>query len=134
HRAQRAVVVRQGEVPALGEHDVVVQLGGEVLVELDGAVVEADPLGGEVVRAQDGGVPPGASAAQIPAVEHGDVPDPVVHREVVGGGEAVEAAADDHDVVAGAQLPVVPHLRPVGAGEPPGHHVRGGEAGAEGAG
>ena len=117
HGAQGRVVVGQREVPAPGEHHVVVQVGGERPVELHGPVVEADALGGQVVRPEDGRVPPRAAAADVPLVQHGDVGDPVVDGEVVGGREAVHAAADDDHVVGVPQRLVRPGPRPRAAGQ-----------------
>ena len=53
-----------------------------------------------VVRADDRRVAPGVAAAEPALLEHGDVGDAVLLREVVGGREPVPAAADDDDVVA----------------------------------
>ena len=115
HGAQGRVVVRQREVPAPGEHHVVVQVGGERPVQLHGPVVEADALGGQVVRPQDGRVAARAAAADVPRLQHGDVGDPVVDGQVVGGREAVHAAADDDHVVGVPHRPVRPGPRPLAA-------------------
>ena len=118
HRAQRRIVVRQGEVAHLAEHDVEVQICRETFVQLHGTVVEPDALRGEVVGAHDRGVAPGAPAAHVPLVEDGDVGDAVVLGEVVGGGQPMHASADDDNVVARLQLVVAPYLRPVTLHQP----------------
>jgi hypothetical protein len=92
--------VGQGEVPAPGEHHVVVEVGRERAVELHGPVVEPDALGGQVVRPQDGRAAPGTAAAEVALVQDGDVGDPVAGGQVVRGRQAVHAAADDDHVVA----------------------------------
>src|SRR5699024_3754516 len=112
HCPQRRVIARQRQVAALREHDVVVQLGGQVLVQLYRAVVEGDALGGEVVGPGDGGAPPGSAAAEVALVQHGDVGDAVPGGQVVGGGQAVDAAADDDDVVGSLKVVVMPCFRP----------------------
>ena len=70
----------------------------EALVELDARVVEARALGRLVVRAQDRRVAPGRARADVALLEDADVGDPAL-AQVVGGGQAVRAAADDDDVV-----------------------------------
>ena len=44
------------------------------------------------------------AGADVALLEHRDVGDAVLAGEVVGGGEAVRAAADDHDVVGVPEL------------------------------
>ena len=70
---------------------------------LDAGVVEARALGRLVVRAQDRRVAPRGARADVALLEHGHVADAEL-AEVVRGRQAVRAAADDHDVVAVAQL------------------------------
>ena len=94
HRPKRAVVVGEGEVAPLGEHDVEVEVGGERLVEPDRAVVEADAFGGQVVGTDDGGVAARAAAADVALVEHGHLANAVIGGEIVGGGETVDSGAD----------------------------------------
>ena len=101
---QRAVGVREREVPVLREHQGEAELGREPLVELDALLVRR-PLRRAVVRADDGGVPSRRTGADVALLEDRDVRDPVTAREV-GRGEAVRAAADDDDVV----VPELPGL------------------------
>ncbi len=103
HDERGAVGVRQGEVALLGEEQVEVQLRREALVELHRGLVEPSALGGAVVRAQDRRVAPRRAGADVVLLEDRDVRDPAL-AQVVGGGQAVRAAADDHDVVARLQL------------------------------
>ena len=98
HHEHRAVGVREREVAALREEQVEVQLLRQALVELDARVVEARALGRLVVRAQDRRVAPGRARADVALLEDRDVGDPAL-AQVVGGGQAVRAAADDDDVV-----------------------------------
>ncbi len=92
-------VVGEHHHAALGVHDVVVQVLGEGVPEVEGVVVEPRALVVEVVRADDGGVAPGVAAAEPALVDHRDVGDAVFLRQVVGGAEAVAAGADDDHVV-----------------------------------
>ena len=110
--------VREHHHAARAEHDVVVQLLAQPLPELERVVVEGGTLVVEVVRAADRGVAPGVAAAEPAALEHGDVGDPVLLGEVVGGGEPMPAGADDHHVVGRLRLRAAPRRLPVAvAGE-----------------
>ena len=106
--------VRMAEVQhaALRHHHVVVQLLLQPLPELQRMRVElAVPLE-QVVRPHDRGVAPDVAAAEIPPLQHRDIGDPVVLREVVGRRQPVPAAADDDDVIGGLRLRVAPDRRP----------------------
>ena len=102
---ERAVGVREREVAVLREHHVEVEVGGELLVELDALLVERGALRRAVVRADDRRVAAGGARADVALLEDRDVGDAVVDREVVRGREAVRAAADDDDVVVLLQRP-----------------------------
>ena len=80
---------------ALREHDVVVQVLGEALVKTDREIVECRAFGVEIVRADGGGVAARVAAAEPAFLDHGDAFEPVVLGEVIGGGQAMPAAADD---------------------------------------
>ena len=109
HDEHRAVGVRERQVAALREQQVEVELLREALVELHARVVEARALGRLVVRAQDRRVAPGRARADVALLEHRDIGDPVL-SQVVRGGQAVRAAADDDDVVGVLQLrALAPH-------------------------
>ena len=110
--ADVAQVVGQVHDAALAEEQVVVELLGERLPELEGVLVDGRALVPQVVAADDRGVAGHVPAGQPAALHDRHVRDPVVLREVVGGGEAVPAAADDHDVVGGLWVGVAPE--PVG--------------------
>ena len=88
----------------LAEHDVVVQLPGQALPQLDGVVVEPRALRKQVVGADDGGVAPGIAAPQPALLDHGDVAHPVLAGQVVGRAQAVPAATDDHRVIGRLRL------------------------------
>src|SRR5262249_22764014 len=88
--------------------DVVVQLHGQAFVELDALVVEGHALRGAVVAADDGRVAAAGAAAEVAPVQDGDVGDAAL-AEVVGDGQAVDAAADDDDVVGRLQVVAAPH-------------------------
>src|SRR5690606_6213856 len=53
----------------------------------------------KVVRADDGGVAAGIAAAEPALLDDRDIGDAEVLAEIVGGGEAVAAGADDQHVV-----------------------------------
>jgi hypothetical protein len=111
--AQVVLVVGQVQDAALAEHDVVVQLLAHGFPELEGVLVKGGAFVPQIVRAHDGGVAPGVAAAQPAALEHGDVGDLVFLGEIVGGGEAVPAAADDDHVVGRLGLRRAPGRGPV---------------------
>ena len=113
HGAQRGVGVGQREVASFGEHDVQVQVGSHCPVQLERAVVEGHTLGREVVGAHDGGVAARPASTDVTLVEHGHVRDAVVRGQVVGRGEAVQAGADNDDVVGVTHLGAAPHPGPV---------------------
>ena len=96
---KRAVVVGEGEMAALGEHDVEIEVRRERLVEPNRAVVETHAFGSQVVGADDGGVAARAAATDVALVDHGHAPNAVVGRQVVRRRETVHPGADDHDVV-----------------------------------
>src|SRR6185295_2540633 len=66
-----------------------------------------------VVRAHDGRVAAGIAAAEPAALEHRDVADAVLLRQVIRSGQAVAAAADDDHVVRRSWLGRAPVRRPV---------------------
>jgi hypothetical protein len=94
-------------------HDVVVEFGRQVLPQLERVLIQGCALVVEVVRADDRGVAPGVAAAEPALLDHGDVGEAVLLRQVVGCGEAMAAAADDDTIVAGAGLRRAPLLFPV---------------------
>ncbi len=102
--ADGGVGVGQGEMAAFGIEDVVAEVVAEVLVEGERLVVEAHALRRQVVRADDRRVARGIAAGEVALLDHGDVGDAVVARQVVGRGHAVAAAADDDDVVAALEF------------------------------
>ena len=93
-------------------HHVEVELARKPFPELERHLVEIGVRVEMVVRSDDGGVAAGVAAAEIPFVEHGDVGEAVLFREIVGGGQAVPAAADDDRIVTGFGRGAAPRLRP----------------------
>ena len=80
-------------------HDVVVELLGEPIPQLQRMVVNAGALVIEIVGADDGGVAAGVAAAEPALFQHRDIGDAVHRGEIIGGGQAMPAGADDDDVV-----------------------------------
>ena len=99
-RPDVAQVVREVQDAALAELDVEVERLLEPFPELQRVLVDRRALVPEVVRADHGGVAGHVAAAQPALLDHGDVGDAVVLRQVVGGGQTVPAGAHDDHVVA----------------------------------
>ncbi|VFT40749.1 Uncharacterised protein [Pseudomonas aeruginosa] len=99
--------------PALGEHHVVVEVLGQALPQLHRVFVEQRGLVPQVVGAHDGGVARGVAAAQPTFLDYRHVADAVFLGQVVGGGQAVPAAADDDHVVDRLRRGRAPHALPV---------------------
>ena len=96
----------------LRHHHVVVQLLLQPFPELQRMRIELRVAAEQIVRPHDRGVAPDVAAAEIAALQHRDVPDPVIAREIVGGRQPVPAAADHHDVVGRLRRRLAPHRRP----------------------
>src|SRR6516164_4337669 len=62
-------------------------------------VVERCAFGKEVVGADDRGVAAGITAADPALLEHRDVGQPMLARQVIGGAEAMTTAPDDERVI-----------------------------------
>jgi hypothetical protein len=91
--------VREVHHAALAEHHVVVEVLRQAFPQLHRLFVQRGRFVPQIVRAHDRRVARGVAAADPALFDHGDVGDAVLLREVVRGGEAMPAAADDHDVV-----------------------------------
>ncbi len=107
-------VVRQHHHAARRIHDVVVELAAQPFPQLERVLVDRGAFLVEIVRADDRRVAPGIAAADPALFEHGDVPHAVLFCQVIGGGEAVAAAADDDGVVGRLGFRRAPLPRPVG--------------------
>ena len=103
-------VVGQVDDAALAEQQVVVELLGQPLPELQRVLVDRRRLVPQVVGADHRRVAGDVAAREPAALEDRDVGDPVPLGEVVGRRQAVAAAADDHDVVGALRLGVPPEM------------------------
>ena len=92
-------VVGQHHAAARRIHDVVVELLRQVLPQVQGVVIKRLALFPEVVRADDRRVAAGVAAAEPALLDDRNVPHAVLGRHVIGGGEAMPAAAHDHGIV-----------------------------------
>ncbi len=99
------------EHAALAEQEVVLQLGGQLLPEVQRVVVERRALVEEVVGADDRGVAGHVAAGQPAALKHRDIADAVVARQVVSRRQAVSAGPDDHHLVMPFRVRVAPQPR-----------------------
>ena len=62
-------------------------------------LVERRIAGQQVVRADDRGVAADIAGAEIALFDHRDIGQAVILGEVVGGGKAMAATADDHCII-----------------------------------
>ena len=93
-------------------HHVEVEVLRELLPQLERELVEVR-IGVEVVvRTHDRGIAPGVAAAEPALLEHRDLGEAMLLREVVRGREPVSAAADDDRVVARFRRWTAPRQRP----------------------
>ena len=91
----------QHQQAAGAEHDVVVQVLAQRLVQAAGLFVDRGRGVLQVVRADDRGVAAGVAAAEPALFDDRDIGDAVVLAKVVGGGKAVAPGADDDRVIGG---------------------------------
>ncbi|MNF86547.1 hypothetical protein D3C84_689870 [compost metagenome] len=115
--ARRVAHVLQGVAQVvdatLGEHHVVVQVLGQAFPQFHRVLVQLRRLVPQVVGADDGGVARGVAAAQPALLHHRDVLHAEFLGQVVGGGQAVAATADDDHVINRLRRRVAPHALPV---------------------
>src|SRR2546430_11249629 len=78
--------------------------------ELERVFVDRGALIPEVVRANDGRVAGHVAACQPASLEHGDIGDAVVLRQVIRRGQTMAAGADDDDLVRTPRLRVAPEM------------------------
>ena len=114
-----AVGMEQVDQAALRMHHVVVQVRLQPFPQLQGMGVEFRIAGQEVIGAHDGGVAPDIARPEIALFQHGDVGHPVVLGQVIGGGQAMPAAADDDGVIFGLRRRVAPDGFPALVAEQP---------------
>src|SRR3546814_10184043 len=88
-------VVREHPHAALRKHDVVIQLIGQLLVELDRKFVKGSRFREEIIRADDRRVAAGVAAADPAALDERDVGETMVLRKIISGREAMPAATDN---------------------------------------
>ena len=92
--------LRQHDHAARAEHDVVIQILAQPLVEVARLLVDRGGRVLEIVRPDDRRVPPRVAAAKPALLDHRDIGDAVVLAEVIGRGQPVTAGADDDHLVA----------------------------------
>ena len=100
--------VREVEHAALAEQDRVAEVVLEALPQLQRVLVDLGAFIPQIVRPDQRGIAGHVAAREPALLEHGDVGDAVVLHEVMGGRQAVAAAADDHDVVGPLGLRIAP--------------------------
>ena len=102
--------------PALGEHEVEVELLREPFPKTHGVLVEGARFVPEVVRPNHGRVASRVAAPDPALLEHRDTGDAVLLRKVVRGRESVSATADHDNVVTGLRRGISPRSPPATMG------------------
>ena len=97
---------------ALAEHDVVVQVLAETFPKFERLLIEQRCLGPEIIGTHDRRVATGVTAADPAFLEHGNIRDPMLFRQVVGRRQSMPAAADNDDIVFTLRLRATPCLGP----------------------
>jgi hypothetical protein len=105
-------VHRQHDLAALGDHAVEVQLVGQAFPQLHRMLEEGRVAADHVVRADQRCVAAHVAGADVAPLDHRHVGDAVVLGEIIGRGEAMAAAADDHHVIGGSGRGLLPGSRP----------------------
>ena len=97
--AHLMVGLREHDQAAGREHDVVVQILGQVLIELESLVVDRRRGVLQVVRTDDRGVTTCVTTAEPAFFDDRDIGDAVILTEVIGGREAVATRTNDDHIV-----------------------------------
>ena len=105
-------VVRQHHHAARRIHHVVVQLLRQALPQLQRVLVEGGRFLPQIVGAHDRRVAAGVAAPEPALLEHGDLRQPVLLGQVIGGREPMPARPDDDRVISSFRLGTAPLLRP----------------------
>ena len=100
--------VREIQHAPLAEQDRIAQVFLQALPELQRMLVDRGALVPQVVGPDQGRVAGHVAAGQPPLLQHRDIGDAVVLGQVVRGGQAVTAAADDDNVIRALGFGVVP--------------------------
>ncbi len=91
--------LRQHDHATGAEHDVVIEVLAQRLVERARLLVDRRRRVLEVVRANDGGVASRVAAAQPALFQHGDIGDAKIFTKVIGRGQTMPARAHDDHIV-----------------------------------
>ncbi len=102
----------QHDLAALRHHAVEIQLVREAFPELQRMLEELGVAVDHVIGADERGVAPDIAGADIAALQHRDIADAVVLRQIIGGRQAMAAAADDHRIIGFLRLGRAPGPRP----------------------
>jgi hypothetical protein len=108
------VGVKEIDHAALADHHIVIEVALQSLPELHRPFVELDIRRQKVVRADDRGVAAGIARADPSLFDNGDVGQAVLLGEIVGGRQAMTAAANDNHIVFALRLRIAPRRRPAG--------------------
>jgi len=108
----RSRAVKQGDVMALAEHHIVIQVVAQVFPQLERVLVELAVTRHHVVGAHNGRVAPGVATTEPALFEHRDIAQAVIFGEIVGRGQAVKASADDNNIIGFLRFGITPLAGP----------------------
>ncbi len=112
--AQLMLGLGQHHHAARREHDVVVQILTERLIEAARLLIDRRRRVLQIVRADDGGVAPGVAAAQPALFQHRHIGDAKVLAQIIRRRQPVPARAHDHHVIACGRFGRSPGAGPAG--------------------
>ena len=94
-------VLGEGQInhAALTEHNIEVQLLAQVLPQPEGELIKQRALVEQIIGTHHRGIARGIAASEPATLYHGDVTVAVLLSKIIGSGQAVPTAANDHDVV-----------------------------------
>ena len=98
-RIHGGFAVHQVQVPAIKEHQVVIEFFCQYRPELKGFFVKRDIFLRSLIGTHDGRVTARASKTDVAFFHYGHVTHAVVTRQKIGRGEAMQATPDDDSVI-----------------------------------
>ena len=106
------VGVAQVQHAALRHHRVEIDVLLQPFPQLERQFIKGGIAGQQIVGTDDGGVAPDIARADIAFLDHGNAADIVVLGEIMGSGQTMTTAADNHHIIMTRRLGAAPGRRP----------------------